>query len=146
MGASPRLLYPTQGTLFFDVARIIAHHQPKAFLLENVKNLTSHDRGNTFRVILNTLQKELGYSITWRVVDAKGFVPQHRERILIAGFREPSDFGFDIVDIPDPDSGPRLPIYPHPENGTEPVEPRYTRGDNATVLDKYTLTPGLWDI
>ena len=62
----------TQGTLFFDAARIIAHHQPAAFLLENVKNLINHDRGNTFRVIRKTLEVELGYHIDWRVINAKG--------------------------------------------------------------------------
>ena len=77
----------TQGTLFFDVARIIAHHQPKAFLLENVRNLMSHDKGRTFEVIKKVLTEELGYHIDWLVIDAKGWVPQHRERIFIAGFK-----------------------------------------------------------
>ena len=76
----------TQGTLFFDVARIIAAKRPKAFLLENVKNLVSHDGGNTFKVIKETLQHELGYHIQARVIDGQSFVPQHRERILIVGF------------------------------------------------------------
>src|ERR1700742_4651692 len=70
----------TQGTLFFDVARIIAAKRPKAFLLENVKNLLSHDKGNTFRIILETLEQELGYRVKTRVVDGQHFVPQHRER------------------------------------------------------------------
>ena len=73
----------TQGTLFFDVARIINHKQPKAFLLENVKNLMSHDKGKTFQVIKETLEDELGYKIFTKVVDGKGFVPQHRERNYI---------------------------------------------------------------
>jgi DNA (cytosine-5)-methyltransferase 1 len=67
-----------QGTLFFDVARIIAARRPAAFVLENVKNLENHDKGNTFRVIRETLTTELGYHIDWRVIDAKAFVPQHR--------------------------------------------------------------------
>lgn len=144
LGRPHGFLCEAQGTLFFDVARIIAYHQPKAFLLENVKNLTSHDRGNTFRVIKETLQRELGYSITWRVVDAKGLVPQHRERILIAGFREQTTFDFDLADIPNPESGPRLRSILHPEDGSESAETPYTEGPLATVADKYTLTPHLW--
>ena len=68
----------TQGILFFDIVRIIEAKRPKAFLLENVKNLVSHDKGNTFKVIKGTL-KELGYSIHFKVLDGKHFVPQHRE-------------------------------------------------------------------
>ena len=75
----------TQGTLFFDVADIISRHRPKAFYLENVKNLTSHDKGNTFRVILETLD-ELKYSVYYQVMDGQTYVPQHRERIMIVGF------------------------------------------------------------
>ncbi|MBT4185311.1 MAG: DNA (cytosine-5-)-methyltransferase, partial [Deltaproteobacteria bacterium] len=70
----------TQGTLFFDICRIIKEKQPKAFLLENVKNLKSHDKGNTFKVIINALEKELGYDIHYKVIDAGKVVPQHRER------------------------------------------------------------------
>jgi DNA (cytosine-5)-methyltransferase 1 len=88
----------TQGTLFFDVARIIHHHRPKMFLLENVKNLKSHDKGNTFRVILETLEKDLGYKIEVRVIDAKSLVPQHRERVYIVGTRDmDSDFQFPVI-------------------------------------------------
>ena len=75
----------TQGTLFFDVADIISRRRPKAFFLENVKNLVSHDKGNTFKVIRETLE-ELDYSIHYRVMDGKEYVPQHRERIMIVGF------------------------------------------------------------
>ena len=82
----------TQGTLFFDVARIIAEKRPKAFLLENVKNLLSHDKGNAFKVIIETLEKELGYVVHYKVIDGQHFVPQHRERILIVGFKEETDF------------------------------------------------------
>lgn len=85
----------TQGTLFFDVARIIHHHRPKMFLLENVKNLKSHDKGNTFRVIMETLEKDLGYKVEVRIVDAKLLVPQHRERVYIVGMRDhDADFKF----------------------------------------------------
>ncbi len=75
----------TQGTLFFDVADIISRHRPKAFYLENVKNLVSHDKGRTFKVITETLE-ELDYSIHFEVLDGKSFVPQHRERIMIVGY------------------------------------------------------------
>lgn len=77
----------TRGTLFFDVARILKDKKPKAFLLENVKNLVSHDKGNTFKVITNTLL-ELGYEIDYQVVNSKYFVPQNRERIFIWGIRK----------------------------------------------------------
>jgi len=88
------------------VVRIISEHRPKAFLLENVKNLVNHDKGRTFVVIMRTL-RELGYHVpTPRVINAKGHVPQHRERILIAGFREECDFSFDDLDVPSPLNGP----------------------------------------
>lgn len=75
----------TQGTLFFDVCRIIKGKRPKAFMLENVKNLLSHDKGNTWRVIQESLD-ELNYEVFYGVFDGKDFVPQHRERIIIVGF------------------------------------------------------------
>jgi DNA (cytosine-5)-methyltransferase 1 len=77
----------TQGTLFFDIARILNAKKPKAFLLENVKNLLSHDRGKTFETILDVLEQE-GYHVHWKVIDARHLVPQHRERIYIVGFRD----------------------------------------------------------
>jgi DNA (cytosine-5)-methyltransferase 1 len=86
LGRAHGFLDETQGTLFFDVARIIKYKMPSAFMLENVKNLVSHDKGKTFKVIKETL-KELGYSIHFKVLDGKHFVPQHRERIIIVGFR-----------------------------------------------------------
>lgn len=88
MGREHGFACDTQGTLFFDVARIIKHHKPKMFLLENVKNLKSHDKGNTFKVILNTLEKDLGYKIWTQVIDGANAVPQHRERIYIVGSLE----------------------------------------------------------
>lgn len=86
LGRAHGFLDETQGTLFFDVARIIKHKKPLVFLLENVKNLVSHDKGKTFKVITETLQ-ELGYNIYHKILDGKHFVPQHRERIIIVGFR-----------------------------------------------------------
>ena len=132
----------TQGTLFFDVARILAAKRPKAFLLENVKNLVSHDKGNTFRIIRETLENELGYHIEYRVVDGQCFVPQHRERILIAGFRRDAGFRWDDVQLPD--SGPRLKSILHPQDGTEETEEPYTTGRKAKVSPRYTLTDNLW--
>jgi len=132
----------TQGTLFFDVARILAAKRPRAFLLENVKNLVSHDGGRTFRVIRQTLEEELGYTISWRVLDAAHFLPQHRERILIAGFREAAGFSLDDVRLPD--SGPRLRSVLHPEDGSEPAEEPYTLTPRGEVNPKYTLTRHLW--
>ncbi len=132
----------TQGTLFFDVARIIAAKRPKAFLLENVKNLVSHDGGNTFRVIKETLEKELKYHIQTRVIDGQSFVPQHRERLLIVGFREETGFSFDS--FLKPESGPRLSSILHPEDGTEKAEPPFTVGELARVHSKYVLTDKLW--
>lgn len=85
LGRKHGFLDETQGTLFFDIARIIKHKRPKTFMLENVKNLVSHDKGNTFKVIQNTL-RELNYNIYFKVLDGKHFVPQHRERIIIVGF------------------------------------------------------------
>lgn len=132
----------TQGTLFFDVARIIAEKRPKAFLLENVKNLVSHDKGNTFKIILHTLREELGYDVHYRVIDASHFVPQHRERILIAGFREPTGFSWDALQLPE--NRPVLSSILHPENGSEHPQPPYTHGAKAVVHDKYILTDKLW--
>lgn len=89
----------TRGTLFFDVARVLKEKKPKAFLLENVKNLLSHDKGRTFKVIKNTLERDLGYTIFYRVLNARNFgVPQNRERILIVGFRK--DLGIHGFDFP----------------------------------------------
>nr|ATE81652.1 5mC methyltransferase UbaLAI [uncultured bacterium] len=89
---------PTQGTLFFEIARIIADKQPRAFLLENVKNLLHHDGGRTFDVIRKKLEDDLGYYLPEpRVIDARVVVPQHRERIYIVGFREPTAFRFPII-------------------------------------------------
>ena len=133
-----------QGTLFFDIARIIEHHRPRAFVLENVKNLVSHDKGETFRVIRNALKNELGYEVHTRVINARSFVPQHRERIFIVGFRDPSDFDFDALVLPPIVAGPKLETILHPEDGSEEPEKPYTTGNIGRVDDKYTLTEHLW--
>ena len=132
----------TQGTLFFDVARIIAEKKPKAFLLENVKNLVSHNKGHTFEVIQNTLKNELGYYIFCKVIDGKAWVPQHRERIIIVGFKDKTDFSWDNLEIPY--THPTLKDILHPEDGSEPAEPPFTVGTKAKVHSKYVLTDHLW--
>lgn len=132
----------TQGTLFFDVARILAVKKPKVFLLENVKNLISHNKGKTFQIIMNVLEKELGYHVFYKIIDAQYWVPQHRERIIIVGFREKTDFSWDKIEIPD--KGPSLKSILHPEDGTEPVEHPYTTEPEGKVHSKYILTDHLW--
>ena len=117
----------TQGTLFFDICRIIKEKRPKAFMLENVKNLKSHDHGNTWKVIESSL-KELDYSVAAKILDGQDFVPQHRERILIIGFdkRRYGDVDFEF-DYSIPETKPKL---------NDILEP--------TPDKKYTLTPKLW--
>ncbi len=136
----------TQGTLFFDVARIIAAKQPKAFMLENVKDLQSHDKGRTFDVILRTLRDELGYQVFHKVIDGAHFVPQHRERIIIVGFRQPADFDWGMVDLP-PKGSHTLAGIIHRKAGEPRLEPdgsSYYDHASRKVLDKYTLTDHLW--
>jgi DNA (cytosine-5)-methyltransferase 1 len=134
----------TQGTLFFDIERILAYHRPKAFLLENVKNLVNHDKGRTFAVIRDVLENRLGYSIRFRILDAKSWLPQHRERIFIVGFREDCGFDFNDLVVPDTLKGPTLKTILHPENGEEAPERPYTDGNIGRVSEKYTLTDKLW--
>lgn len=138
----------TQGTLFFDVARIIDVKRPRAFLLENVKNLISHDKGRTFDVIRRTLTEELGYYIHYRVIDGAHFTPQHRERIIIVGFREPVAFDFDALPLR-PKGKIKLKDILHRTDGTEPVlewdEGRFFDHKKKCVQDKYTLTDHLWN-
>lgn len=122
LGRKHGFLDETQGTLFFDIARILKHKRPAAFLLENVKNLVSHDKGNTFRVITETL-RELGYHIHYKVLDGKHFVPQHRERIIIVGFRDHVDFKF--------------PKLPEPNTKIKDIL-------DSKTIDKYTLSDKLW--
>jgi DNA (cytosine-5)-methyltransferase 1 len=126
LGRPHGFLCDTQGTLFFDTAQIIAHHRPAAFLLENVKNLESHDGGKTFATIMHVLREELGYHVTSRVISSEPWVPQRRKRIFIAGFREPNKFGLEMLPIPDA-PGPKLGSILEKD-----------------VDDKYTLTPHLW--
>ena len=137
----------TQGTLFFDVARIIAAKRPRAFLLENVKNLLSHDKGRTFAVILQTLREELGYEVHHRVLDGRHFTPQHRERIILVGFCQPTRFTWDDLQLPA--QGPKLHTILHRTDGSEPVlewdADRFFDHQSHTVQPRYTLTPKLWE-
>jgi DNA (cytosine-5)-methyltransferase 1 len=137
----------TQGTLFFDVARIIAAKRPAAFLLENVKNLLSHDKGNTFKVILETLRDELKYDVHYKVIDGQAFTPQHRERIIVVGFREKTNFSWNDLQIPQ--EGPKLTSILHKTDGTEPILPwdenKFFDHQKKAVQSKYTLTIGLWE-
>ncbi len=138
----------TQGTLFFDLERILAAKRPRAFLLENVKNLKSHDKGHTFEVIHRTLTKKLGYDVHYKVIDGAHFVPQHRERILMVGFREPVAFDWDILNLP-PKGSYLLEEILHKTDGSESVLPwdegRFFDHDKRIVNPKYTLTENLWN-
>lgn len=100
LGRKHGFLDETQGTLFFDIARILKDKRPKSFMLENVKNLLSHDKGKTFEVIYNVLD-ELGYSVHFRVLNGNHFVPQHRERIIIVGFDKDVFNGHDNFKFPE---------------------------------------------
>jgi DNA (cytosine-5)-methyltransferase 1 len=138
----------TQGTLFFDVARILNEKKPKAFVLENVKNLKSHDKGNTFKVIVNALTRELGYTISYKIIDGQSWVPQHRERIVILGFRDPASFSLEDIDYP-PKGGIKLSRILHKEDSQEPYlehdRDKYFDHAKNRVQEKYTLTDHLWE-
>jgi DNA (cytosine-5)-methyltransferase 1 len=120
-----------QGNLFFEIESILRHHRPAAFLLENVKHLQRHDGGRTFQVIRRTLEKELGYTIDFRVISSAPWVPQKRERIFIAGFREDVGFSFEDFDrmVPPEAQWPTLGSILQSHN---------------EIDAKYTLTPRLW--
>lgn len=125
LGRATGFAHKTQGTLFFEVCRILKEKQPEAFLLENVKNLCSHDKGKTFEIILESLN-ELGYTVFHKVIDGQLFVPQHRERIFLVGFRDSNKkFSFDI----------------------KPKDPKPVVADilETSVDEKYTLSDRLWN-
>ncbi|RAV56904.1 DNA (cytosine-5-)-methyltransferase [Mucilaginibacter rubeus] len=125
-----------QGNLFFHVAEIIEKHRPKAYFLENVKNLVSHDKGNTFKVIKQTLL-DLGYSFDHRVLNGKHFVPQHRDRTLMVGFDknvfgDDISFDFDLVKLPEADKQIRTILQDN-------VDPKYTLSDKLwNFLQEYS--------
>ena len=103
----------------------------------------SHDKGNTFKVILETLREQLGYEVHYRVVDGKHFVPQHRERILIVGFKDKTEFSWDDLKLA-PKGEIKLSSILHPQDGSEEAEEPFTIGRQAKVNPKYTLTSNLW--
>ncbi|MDR6622475.1 DNA (cytosine-5-)-methyltransferase [Sinomonas atrocyanea] len=139
---------PTQGTLFFEIKEILAARRPSAFVLENVKNLRSHDRGRTFAVIMDVLQRELGYNVQAKIIDGGHFTPQHRERIVIVGFAEETDFDLDDLELPDKTSH-RLETILHRTDGTEPFLDhdggKYFDHDGQRVPERYTLSENLWN-
>lgn len=128
LGRQTGFLDETQGTLFFDIVRILDRKRPKAFLLENVKNLKSHDKGNTWKVIIKALH-ELNYLTFDSILDGQQYVPQHRERIYIVGFDrerygDDIDFGFEL--------------------NTPKEKPRLKEILQDEVDSKYTLSDKLW--
>lgn len=124
----------TQGTLFFDVCRILKAKRPKAFMLENVKNLCSHDKGRTFKIIQESLE-ELNYEVFYQILDGKYFVPQHRERIVIVGFdkeRYGDDINFEFNIVPAQEQPIMKDIL------EENVDKKYTLSDKLwTYLQNY---------
>jgi DNA (cytosine-5)-methyltransferase 1 len=128
LGAAHGFKCLTQGTLFFHLAKVIEAKRPPVIVLENVKNLRSHDKGKTWLVIRKTLE-ELDYVIHDRVLDAAGWVPQHRERIFVVGF-DRAVFGDEPgFEFPEPPPGPA---------------PRFRDILDPDTPDKYTLTDHLW--
>jgi DNA (cytosine-5)-methyltransferase 1 len=117
----------TQGTLFYDIVRILRERRPKAFLLENVKNLKSHDKGRTFKIICNALEK-LGYHVAEKVISSKHYVPQNRERIFLVGFNK--EYFNDIKDF----------RFPEPPRKEQRIIDILEGKPDA----KYTLTDNLW--
>lgn len=160
-----------QGNLFFKIHEILKERRPAAFLLENVRNLVGHDRGITFDVIHRLLSDNapapvrgrrqrsseeveriedlvmqhgpLGYNVSFRIIDAKGWVPQHRERIFIVGFRDDVGFDLDAMLVPSTAEGPRLSSILHEYRVDENRDGEYVLPDGR-VNPRYTLSPGLW--
>jgi DNA (cytosine-5)-methyltransferase 1 len=133
---------PIQGNLFFDVARIIKHKRPQLVILENVKNLLSHDNGRTFQIIRQTLEDDLGYSLSYKVFDAQNLVPQHRERVIMVAKKNGKPFDFDSIQIRNTNT--TLSKILHPQDGSERSS-IYIEGELGKVLSKYTLSDNLWN-
>ena len=124
LGRAHGFLDKVQGTLFFNIAEILTYKRPHTFLLENVKNLVSHDKGKTFRIIKDALE-ELDYEVYTKVIDGSSYVPQHRERIFIAGFdrnhfKRKEEFSF---------PEPVKVHHPVKEILAEETDPKYTLSD-----------------
>ena len=120
-----------QGDLFFEVVKILKHHRPAMFILENVKNLLVHDKGKTFKRIQVVLRDELGYDVHYRVISSEPWVPQKRQRLFIVGFYENVGFSFDAFQnkIPPIETWPRLGSILQ---------------KSGQVDEKYTLSEKLW--
>ncbi|MFC4220880.1 DNA cytosine methyltransferase [Flagellimonas marina] len=132
-------LSDTRGTLFFDIARILKAKQPKAFILENVKQLVGHDKGKTLKVILKSL-KELGYHVNYSVLNALDYgLPQKRERVVIVGHREPIMFTF---------PNPEKPYKPLSEILEKNVNKKYFASDyiqeKRKNSHKSSYYPSIW--
>lgn len=141
LGRAHGFLDKTQGTLFFNIVSILKAKQPRAFLLENVKNLRSHDGGRTYAVITGAL-RELGYQVVDRVISATPWVPQRRERVYLVGFKTPVDFDFD--ELSRPRIAPTLGDILHAPDEA-PEEPYTTTFRGKTVVSpRYTLSDHLW--
>jgi DNA (cytosine-5)-methyltransferase 1 len=123
LGTNHGFNHPTQGTLFFEIVRLLKDKSPQAFLLENVKNLLSHDKGKTFKIMEKTLTEELGYYLYYQVIDAALLLPQHRERIFLVGFKEPIKFNFPQI---------------------KPLNTKIKDILESDVDSKYTLSDHLW--
>lgn len=113
-----------KGTLFFEIARILKAKKPRAFLLENVSHLKNHDKGKTFKKIINILTKDLGYSVHYKIMNSRWVVPQNRRRMFIVGFDQPIDFQF--------------PDFPKRDLKIRDIL-------EEEVLEKYTLSDRLWN-
>ena len=132
-------LSDTRGTLFFDIARILKEKQPKAFILENVKQLVGHDKGKTLKVIVQSL-KDLGYHVQYSVLNALDYgLPQKRERVVIVGHREPIMFTF---------PSPEKPYKPLTEILENTVDDKYFASDyiRQKRKDKHqsSFYPSIW--
>lgn len=134
MGRKHGFADETQGTLFFDIARILKKKRPKAFFLENVKNLLTHDSRQTFEVIRKTLEDDLGYVVNWKIVDAAAWIPQHRERLFIVGYDPRQIDGILKSDIIIPEKPSRGYHYP-----------KLNKIIQNEVDPKHILGPGTWD-
>lgn len=122
-----------QGNLFFEIQRIIKARQPAMILLENVKNLKSHDGGRTFATIARIIDQDLGYTLSDQVIDGAHWVPQHRERIFLVAFRDPQLHArLDTM---------LLPSFPRPRL----ADILHGWADDIVPDSRYVLTPHLWE-
>lgn len=135
----------TRGTMFFEIERILSYHKPAFILLENVKQLTTHDKGRTFKVILSVLNR-LGYFVKWKVLNALDFgLPQKRERVIIVGFRSEHDFhdfnfdfapkSYDLASVLEPDAVVDKSLF---------ASDRIVRRRQERIQGKKVFYPSVW--